>query len=296
MMKKLLLLICVVSCLSATSRVEKSNPLDHKPTFKICVVKWSFRMMTSKLCEYAKEAGIDAMDMLDEGKWPVVKQAGMKIVVADGADMGIWGGFCEEELHKQLQSRYLEILPKLSQYGITRLICYAGKNTTMSDQEALEVCARGLLPVVREAEKHGVTLVMALLSSSDKGGLFSKMRFPHYQCDNPEWGVKLCDRIASPNFRLCYKVWHMVDMDRDVPADIAKYAKYIAHYHISGTQTKGENRYGPFSDYDRNLYQKMFCELQKSGYNGYLGLEFDRIYENITDVLKASMEFIRQVQ
>ena len=52
------------------------------------------------------------------------------------------------------------------------------------------------------AEKANVTLVMELLSSRNTEEIFTKQRFSYYQCDNPEWGVALCKKLNSPNFKL----------------------------------------------------------------------------------------------
>ena len=288
-MRTYLILLCFIF---ASIHVLPAQGAEKQAPLKVSLVKWSFRTTTSRLCEHARTLGVDAIEIVDEEKWPVIKQYGMNIPVVDGADLGVWAGFCNEELHERLQKRYSEILPKLKQYEITKLICYSGINTRVDDCEALEICARGLLPVVREAEKYGVTLVMELLSSRETDALFGKQRFAHYRCDNPEWGVELCEKIGSSNFRLLYDVWHMADMKRDVPADIARYSKYIAHYHIADRK----KRNGTFSDDDRAFYQKVFREIGKSGYNGYIGLEFDRIGHDILKLLQSSVKFVNDMQ
>ena len=67
---------------------------------------------------------------------------------------------------------------------------------------------------------------MELLSSRNTEEIFTKQRFSYYQCDNPEWGVALCKKLNSPNFKLLYDVWHMNDMGRDIMSDIKKYHSY----------------------------------------------------------------------
>lgn len=100
------------------------------------------------------------------------------------------------------------------------MVCYSGINTDLSDEEALEACVEGLKPLLDIAEKANVTLVMELLSSRNTEEIFTKQRFSYYQCDNPEWGVALCKKLNSPNFKLLYDVWHMNDMGRDIMSDI----------------------------------------------------------------------------
>ena len=283
-----IILVCIFM-FSSFSEVPAQTANEQTP-FKLSLVKWSFRTMTSRLCEHAVALGIDAIEIVDEEKWDIIKQAGLNIAIADGADLGIWAGFCDEDLHERLQKRYIAMLPKLQQYGITQLICYSGINTRVNSDEALEICARGLLPVVQQAEKYGVTIVMELLSSRETDVLFCKQRFAHYRCDNPEWGAKLVEKIGSPNFRLLYDIWHMADMQRDVIADIAKYGEYISHYHIADLN----RRRGTFSENDRLFYQKVFNEIRKSGYSGYIGLELDRIENDIFDLLKTCVSFVNE--
>ena len=37
----------------------------------------------------------------------------------------------------------------------------------------------------------------------------SKINHPDYMCDNSAWGIELCQRLDSPNFKLLYDIYHM---------------------------------------------------------------------------------------
>lgn len=233
------------------------------------LVKWSFRTRTSILCELAAENGITALDMVDEDKWDIVLGKGLKIAVADGVDLGIERGFSDRRWHAELQKRYSHYLPVLAEKGVSQVVCYSGINPELSSEEAMDVCVEGLLPVVKLAEKLGITLVMELISSREPTEIFTRHRFPHYLCDNPEWGAALCRKLKSGNFRLLYDVWHMEDMGRDVCADIEKYGKYIAHYHV------------------HSVPQKSFADiLEKTSYKGYVGIEPDRIENKLEETIR----------
>ena len=161
------------------------------------------------------------------------------------------------------------------------MVCYSGINTDLSDEEALEACVEGLKPLLDIAEKANVTLVMELLSSRNTEEIFTKQRLSYYQCDNPE-------KLNSPNFKLLYDVWHMNDMGRDIMSDIKKYHSYISHYHIAGIpERKGLNRTDSFN------YQQFMKLLKKVGYQGYVGLEPDRIEKNLKSTIQESITLLK---
>lgn len=201
-------------CWLSITEVYGKNPIG------ISLVKWSFRTQTAILCDMAKESGAVAIDMVDPEKWDIVKGKGLTVAMADGIDMGIERGFCDRRWHPSLIENYKRFIPLLAEKGIKQVVCYSGINTDLSDEEALEACVEGLKPLLDIAEKANVTLVMELLSSRNTEEIFTKQRFSYYQCDNPEWGVALCKKLNSPNFKLLYDVWHMNDMGRDVMSDI----------------------------------------------------------------------------
>ena len=259
-----------------------------KDPIGMSLVKWSFRTQTAILCDMAKENGAVAIDMVDPEKWDIVKEKGLTIAMADGIDMGIERGFCDRRWHSSLIESCKRFIPLLAEKGIKQVVCYSGINTDLSDEEALEACVEGLKPLLDIAEKANVTLVMELLSSRNTEEIFTKQRFSYYQCDNPEWGVALCKKLNSPNFKLLYDVWHMNDMGRDIMSDIKKYHSYISHYHIAGIpERKGLNRTDSFN------YQQLMKLLKKVGYQGYVGLEPDRIEKNLKSTIQESITLLK---
>ena len=44
----------------------------------------------------------------------------------------------------------------------------------------------------------------------------SKVDHPDYMCDNTPWGIELCKRIDSPNFKLLYDIYHMQISEGDI--------------------------------------------------------------------------------
>ena len=256
---------------------------------RISLVKWSFRTQTGLLCDMANAAGAEAIDMADPDKWDIILGKGLAVAVADGADLGIERGFCNRRWHGQLIANYSKLIPLLAEKGIRQVVCYSGINPGLSSEEALEVCAEGIKPLLEIAEKAQVTLVMELLSSRECDETFTKQRFAHYQCDNPEWGVALCEKLNSPSFKLLYDVWHMSDMGRDVCSDVKKYHGFISHYHIAGIPGRKE-----LSASDRFDYKQFMRLLHKVGYDGFVGLEPDRLEKNLAGAIEQSINILKQ--
>ena len=58
--------------------------------------------------------------------------------------------------------------------------------------------------------------------------------------DRTNWGVDLCKRVDSENFKLLYDIYHMQIMEGDVIRTIRDNHKYIAHYHTGGNPGRNE--------------------------------------------------------
>jgi hydroxypyruvate isomerase len=254
---------------------------------KFSLVKWSFRTQTEMLCLDAKELGVTSIEMVDPEKWEIISKHGLKVAVADGADLGIERGFCNRDWHSVLKNQYTKILPLLSKKGIPQIVCYSGINTTLTNEEALLTCVEGLSPIVQLAEQYGIIITMELISSRNGSDPYVKQTFPFYQCDNIEWGVELCKKINSPNFKLLYDIWHMNDMGRDVKKDIEIYHNYISHYQIAGIPSRnGLRKSDPFN------YREVMEAIKRTGYRGHIGLEPDRVEKDIRKTIKESIEIL----
>ena len=111
------------------------------------------------------------------------------------------------------------------------------------------------------AEKHGITLVMELLNS--------KVNHKDYMCDNSAWGIELCKRIGSPNFKLLYDIYHMQIMEGDVIATIKASNAYFAHYHTGGVPGRHE-----IDDTQELHYPAIMRAIVETGYKGHVAQEF----------------------
>jgi len=170
-------------------------------------------------------------------------------------------GFNDPALHAQLLMDYTTNIPKAAEAGLKNVICFSGNANGLSSEQGLENCAKGLEPVLKVAAKYNITVCMELLNS--------KVDHKDYQCDHTEWGVKLCEKIGSPNFKLLYDIYHMQIMDGDVIATINKHNKYIAHYHTGGVPGRHE------LDENQELYYPAIMRaIVATGFKGFVAQEF----------------------
>ena len=111
------------------------------------------------------------------------------------------------------------------------------------------------------AEKKGVIIQMELLNS--------KVNHKDYMCDKTPWGVELCKRLGSPNFKLLYDIYHMQIDEGDVIRNIREHHQYIAHYHTGGVPGRNE-----IDDTQELYYPAIMRAIVETGYTGYVAQEF----------------------
>ncbi len=90
--------------------------------------------------------------------------------------------------------------------------------------------------------------------------LNSKVNHKDYMCDHTAWGVELCKRVGSANFKLLYDIYHMQIMEGDVIRTIRESAPYIAHYHTAGNPGRNE-----FEPQDEQELTYRFPRIRRAG-------------------------------
>ena len=111
------------------------------------------------------------------------------------------------------------------------------------------------------AEKNGVTVQMELLNS--------KVDHKDYMCDRTKWGVELCKRIGSENFKLLYDIYHMQIDEGDVIRTIKENKQYIGHYHTGGVPGRHE-----INESQELFYPAIMKAIIETGFTDYVAQEF----------------------
>jgi len=267
------------SAVTGCSNPEESEKNQKKVLTKVnhSACRWCYQdIPLEELAVEGKKIGLKAIDLLRPEEWDTVRKHGLECSLATDTFANIIKGFNDPNNHTELQSKYTGLINKASDAGIKRVIVFSGNRNGISDQQGIDMCATGLEPLVRLAEKKNVTLVMELLNS--------KVDHHDYQCDHTPWGVNLADTIGSDHFKLLYDIYHMQIMEGNIIATIKKYHTYIDHYHTGGVPGRNE-----INTRQELNYPAIIESIVSTGFEGYVAQEFIPTYP---DKLKALKEAI----
>jgi hydroxypyruvate isomerase len=246
-----------------TSFKEKIKKLKLKGNINHSVCQWTYNFLSlEELCKVVKEIGFDAIDLIAPKDWPTLQKYGiyssMNYITGK---VSLTDGFNTKDFHEQLIKDYLEVIPMIAKAGYKDVICFSGSRRGMDDETGLKNCVEGLQKILPLAEKSGVTIHMELLNS--------KVDHKDYMCDNHKWGVELCKRINSPNFKLLYDIYHMQIDEGDVIRTIKENAEYFGHYHTGGVPGRHE-----IDETQELYYPAIMKAIVETGYKGYVAQEF----------------------
>jgi hydroxypyruvate isomerase len=250
---------------SLAGRLDAGSRINHS------VCKWCYDdIPLDVLCIAGKEIGLQSIELLMPGDLFALRKHSLECAMVSfptgETPQGVTVGLIEKafnrlEHHDTLVSIYEPHLKASAEAGAKQVICFSGNREGMSDEQGLEHCATGIKRLLPLAEKLGITLVMELLNS--------KVDHPDYMCDHSAWGVELCKRIGSENFKLLYDIYHMQVMEGDVIATIRSSHDYFSHYHTGGVPGRNE-----IDETQELNYPAIMHAIADTGYQGFVGQEF----------------------
>ena len=230
------------------------------------VCKWCYpNYSVDELAQAAATIGLKSVELLEPEEWPVLEKYGLVCAmpfgpIIDGKDR-LTDGFNEPENHEWLIPMYTERIREVAEAGYKRVICFSGNRRGLDDAKGLENCVQGLKSIIPVAEEREITLCMELLNS--------KVSHPDYMCDHTAWGVELCKRVGSEQFKLLYDIFHMQVMEGDIISTIRENHQYIGHYHTGGNPGRNE-----IDETQELNYPAIMHAIVETGYTGYVGQEF----------------------
>lgn len=226
------------------------------------VARWTFDFLSlEELCQLSTELGITAIDLVGPEEWPVLQRYGLDSSMCNGAELSLEDGWGDTRFHSALIERYLQHIDLVSQAGYTNLICFSGNARSMNPEQGLQNAETGLKQILAQAEAKGVVLQMELFNS--------KIDHPDYLCDNSAWGIELCRRLDSPNFKLLYDIYHMQISEGDVIRTIRENHRFFGHYHTAGVPGRHE-----IDDTQELNYPAICRAIRDTGFQGYIAQEF----------------------
>jgi hydroxypyruvate isomerase len=251
----------VLSSYAPKSKSAESLKLKGNINHSVC--RWCYDSIPwEEFCQGVKKIGIPAVDLVQPKDWPTLQKYGLYSSMCYVAgEISLTDGFAEPKFHDKLIAQYKEVIPLMVQAGYKDVICFSGSRRGMDDETGLNNCVKGLQPILPMAEKSGVTIHMELLNS--------KLNHKDYMCDRTAWGVQLCKKLGSPNFKLLYDIYHMQIDEGDVIQTIRDNYVYFGHYHTGGVPGRHE------IDESQELYYPAIMKaIVATGFKGYVAQEF----------------------
>ena len=239
---------------------KEENPLKGNINHTVC--GWCYPSLTlEELCRVANTIGLVGIDLVGPADWPILKKYNLVSSMCNGAEISLTKGFNDRAYHATLVENYLKHIDLVAQAGYTNLICFSGNRNGMDDESGLENSVVGLKKILSHAEKKGVIIQMELFNS--------KVDHPDYMCDNSAWGIELCKRLDSPNFKLLYDIYHMQISEGDIIRTIETHHSYFGHYHTAGVPGRHE-----IDETQELFYPAIMKAIAQTGYKGYVAQEF----------------------
>lgn len=258
---------------------SSSSALNLKGNINHSVCRWTYGSLSlEELCVVVKEIGFSAIDLVGPDEWNILKEHGVDSSMCNGAEISLEEGFAHKTYHSTLRDSYLEHIDLVADAGYRNLICFSGNRNGLDDEDGLNNSVEGLKQIMGKAEERGVVIQMELFNS--------KIDHPDYFCDNTSWGIELCKRLGSPNFKLLYDIYHMQISEGDIIRTITENHEYFDHYHTAGVPGRNE-----IDDSQELYYPAIIKAIHNTGFEGYVAQEFiatrDTTEENITELRKA---------
>ena len=251
----------LTACAADNKNDSKTMKLKGNINHSVC--QWCYGFMPlEELCKAVKEIGFGAIDLIGPKDWPMLQKYGLySSMCYHGGSVSLTNGFNDKKYHEQLIKDYLEVIPLMVKAGYKDVICFSGSRYGMDDETGLNNCVEGLQKILPLAEKNGITIQMELLNS--------KIDHKDYMCDKTPWGVELCKRAGSANFKLLYDIYHMQIDEGDVIRTIKDNHQYIGHYHTGGVPGRHE-----INETQELYYPAIMKAIMDTGFKGYTAQEF----------------------
>jgi hydroxypyruvate isomerase len=248
--------LAFASCGNSKNKINLMNNINHS------VCRWTYSFLSlEELCNAIKQIGFSAIDLAGPKDWATLKKYNVFSSMCNGAEISLTEGWNDKQYHQKLIQNYTEHIDLVAKAGYKNLICFSGNRKGMDDETGLKNCTEGLKQIMQLAEKKGVIIQMELLNS--------KVNHKDYMCDHTAWGVELCKRIGSENFKLLYDIYHMQVDEGNVIQTITDNQQFLGHYHTAGVPGRHE-----IDESQELYYPAIMRAIVKTGFKGYVAQEF----------------------
>lgn len=243
-----------------TALTEHEDALKGNINHSVC--RWTYdHLSLEQLCTTVRSIGFAAIDLVGPQGWDTLKKYGVDSSMCNGAEISLVKGWNDKQYHATLVNNYTRHIELVAGAGYKNLICFSGNRNGMDDETGLNNCVEGLKKIMSLAEQKGVIIQMELFNS--------KVDHKDYMCDRSAWGIELCKRLGSPNFKLLYDIYHMQINEGDVIRTIRDHHTYFGHYHTAGVPGRNE-----IDETQELYYPAIMKAIAATGFRGYVAQEY----------------------
>jgi hydroxypyruvate isomerase len=266
---------------TAATKKEDNEMYKLKGNINHSVCRWTYNFLPlEELCSVANKIGLKAIDLIGPKEWGILKKHGLDSSMCNGAEISLTEGWNDKQYHTTLIKNYTEHINLVAESGYKNLICFSGNRKGMDDETGMKNCVEGLKQIIGLAEKKGVVIQMELFNS--------KVDHKDYMCDKSVWGIELCKRIGSENFKLLYDIYHMQINEGDVIRTIQDNHQYFGHYHTAGVPGRHE-----IDETQELFYPAIIRAVLATGFKGYLAQEFIPTAKETEDKINALKKAVK---
>lgn len=211
-------------------------------------------MDASRVFARLREAGYSGVEMVGASRRECAREAGLELVNLAGP--GMREGLNDVRTHSQLLPALRDSIREAEVEGIGQVIVFTGNRGDRSDTDGIAACVAGLTELAPVAEAAEVTLTLEVLNPIDH---------PDYHACRSEVALEIVRRVNSPWVKVLYDQYHMQRAGEDPYSIVAAHLSHIAHLHIA---------HAPGRTIPTAAEGEFIQSIRKSGYAGYVGLEF----------------------
>ncbi|HEV1994315.1 MAG TPA: TIM barrel protein [Candidatus Acidoferrum sp.] len=255
---------------------QGSAPVKRKGNIRQSVSRWCYQKIPlDKLCAYAAEIGLKAVDLLNPDEFEVPGRYGLVCAMGYAFGGDIASAMNRVENHAKIEEAFRKYIPLAAKAGVANVITFSGNRAGMSDEEGAENTIIGLNRVKKIGEDHGVTICIELLNS--------KVDHKDYMCDHTPWGVQVVQAVNSPRVKLLYDIYHMQIMEGDLVRTIQKNIDWIGHFHTGGVPGRHE-----LDGTQEVQWDGVMRGIAATNFRGYIAHEFVPTRDPLTSLRQAA--------
>jgi hydroxypyruvate isomerase len=204
-----------------------------------------------------------------------IKDAGLEVALFnfDAGDMkaGDRGLAGDPERQQQFRENVPVALDLAGSLGCKRLNALVGHEVSSMDRdEQLALARENVRFAAAQAEPAGVTVMVEAVNTFENGP---------FLLYTTEQAVEFVNSVGRENVRVQHDFYHMQRMEGNLVANLREHFAWIGHVQIADSPGRGEPGTGEIH------YPFVLGELERLGYEGYVGLEYNPQAETTEECL-----------